>query len=235
MLNLTVNSWLIFNQKKLCILCDQRSHNELPICRDCQADLPWLRTKCQHCSLPLLKPTKDTLLCPNCLKRPPPFYRITAAFHYRFPVNQLIMRGKFNRQPAYLALLARLMIEKLDLSTPPDVLIPVPIHYARLRQREYNQAFLIAKIIAQQLCIKLDCKLIKKSRNTEQQADLDAKARRRNLRNSFSCLKKPPRHVAIIDDVVTTGATATEITRVLRKAGCKRVEIWAIARTGKQD
>lgn len=235
MLTFIKNNWLLNNQSVHCLLCGLRSQRTLPLCTRCEADLPWLTGHCRCCALPLPLSTAGPLLCPGCLKRPPPYQRICAAFQYRFPINQLIMRSKFNRQPVYLALLAQLLIRSLDLSDLPAMILPVPMHPARLRQRHYNQAYLLAKTVAQQLQLPLTTDLLRKTVLTDTQSALDAKARKRNLRNSFRCLQAPAHHVAVIDDVVTTGATATEITRVLKRAGCARVEIWAVARTGKHD
>ena len=233
------NNWLLFNQKKPCVLCRQTTENPDAICSGCAADLPWLTLCCNRCALPLNSTPEHPTLCPDCLKKPPPFTQIIAPFEYRFPIDQMILQAKFNNRSYLLPPLAYLLADKLKQSMTehsriPDLIIAVPLHPSRLLERQYNQSAILAKIVAQQLNIPLSNNLLIKQNKTPHQASLDHKTRQKNLKDSFRCLSTPPTSVAIIDDVVTTAATVTEISRLLLRKGCQNVDIWAIARTGKE-
>jgi ComF family protein len=115
----------------------------------------------------------------------------------------------------------------------PELLLPVPLHPARLRERGFNQAVEIARPLAQALGLPLDLNSCQRRRATAPQAGLEAIERRRNIRGAFALTRPlPARHLALIDDVVTTGSTVAELTRLLKRAGAERVEVWALAKTG---
>lgn len=117
----------------------------------------------------------------------------------------------------------------------PEIMLPVPLHNKRLRERGYDQALLISKALKKQLHgthMEINDQLIKRTVNSVPQQSLDSTARQKNIRNAFTLRGKPEwEHVALIDDVVTTGATVNEITGILKGNGVKRVDIWCIART----
>lgn len=232
------NNWLLFKQNKLCILCQLNPANETQLCHACSNDLPWIHHACQSCGIPLNIHDPARLTCPSCQNKQPSFEQAISPFEYRFPIDQLIQLAKFGHQSHYLIPLAELLSAYLlnhHLATPlPALIIPVPMHRTRLLERQYNQAALLGRQVAKRLQIRFDTTLIMKTTNTPHQADLDRKARQKNLRNSFQCLQKPPASVAVIDDVMTTGTTAAEISKVLKRAGCKKVYIWTIAHTAKQ-
>ena len=172
-------------------------------------------------------------ICGTCLQHPPPFGLCFAPYHYAFPVDVLIKAIKFSQRLAYAELFARLMYQQvarlqIDL---PECLIPVPLHRKRLFSRGYNQAVEIAKPLARCLGIPLLHDAAVRARDTLPQASLAAKARRANVRRAF-LLKQPVRyrHVALIDDVMTTGHTASELAVLFRSAGVERVDVWAAAR-----
>ena len=114
----------------------------------------------------------------------------------------------------------------------PDLLLSVPLHRRRLRQRGYNQALELARPLAQALHVPLRHDRLQRRRHTGAQTELDAVSRRRNVRGAFAVREGValPAHVAILDDVMTTGATLAECARVLRRAGVARVDVWALAR-----
>ena len=145
-----------------------------------------------------------------------------------------MMRLKFGRSLAAGRVLSQLWIDALSESPParPDLLIPVPLHASRLRERGYNQALELARPLAQALTIPLRHDVLLRTRATLAQANLDAKARRKNLRGAFAIVENAalPQHVVIVDDVMTTGATLRECARVLLRAGVSRVDVWALAR-----
>ena len=150
---------------------------------------------------------------------------------YRFPVDRLVQRFKFNRHLAAGRLLAELMLRVLAPRTA-DLLVPVPLHWQRLFQRGFNQAVELAVPISRATNIPLLTTGLSRRRATQAQSGLDARARRKNLGGAFRWrhTKAPPAHVVLVDDVMTTGATAAECTRVLLAAGAGRVDIWTAAR-----
>ena len=174
--------------------------------------------------------------CGRCLKKPPPVDRVHAAFRYGFPVDSLLPRFKFHHDLAAGRELAEAMQLTLaewmaDGSFCPDALIAVPLHRSRLRQRGYNQALELARPLAKEFAIPLLPDGLRRIRNIAPQSGLGALARRRNPRGAFAVgADTLPAHVALIDDVMTTGATVYECARVLRRAGVVRVDVWIAAR-----
>jgi ComF family protein len=174
-------------------------------------------------------------LCGSCLKEPPPYHRTIALFTYQPPIDGWILALKFHHKLIYAQLLGELLIQQLIASYHeedwPELIIPVPLHRMRLVERGYNQTVEIAKVISKRLKIplnRLDCQRVKA---TAPQLSLPAQQRQRNVKNAF-ILKRPlcMQHVAIVDDVVTTGSTAKELTRLLLNNGVQRVDVWCTAR-----
>jgi len=219
-----------------CRLCGSKTRGEPELCPSCRHDLPWLENACRQCAHPLHASHAHNL-CGHCQKQPPAFDRTTALFHYRPPIDHLIRRFKFAEELQVGSLLSGLLAARLaerdgDL---PGVLLPVPLHPARLRNRGFNQATEIARHVGRKLQIETDYRLCRRKRNTQAQSLLSPTARRLNLRNAFAVHHPPGAlHVAIVDDVMTTGHTSNELARAVKKAGAERVEIWVIARAGGQ-
>lgn len=230
----TVYNWLKIKQS--CLLCDESVDTPLPLCSECEADLPWLGSHCGVCALPL---AVDGLVCGHCLKRPPAFGRVEAPWRYGFPVDALINRFKHQaRWPIGRLLgdlLARHLAHAFSEGLPkPDMLLPVPLSPKRQRQRGFNQAQLLGQVISQALDIPQHSDWLQRVGDAPAQQKLDAAARRRNLRGAFTVLPKAQlkaRHVALIDDVLTTGATAQQLARHLLNAGAERVDVYCLART----
>lgn len=224
------NCRLFFNQS--CALCSTFPATETGLCEGCHTDLPWLVAACRRCAEPLT--SHQDLLCPNCVKDPPPFDRTHAAFRYSFPINQIIPTVKYHRRPAMLGWLSRslaqLMRDRLE-NDIPEALIPVPMHPWRSFRRGFNQAELIAAILGQELGIPVIEKGISRKAGGAHQAELNRQERLANLRHSFQVRRTLPASVAIVDDVMTTGATARELARTLREHGAVHIQIWALART----
>ncbi|TAH44521.1 MAG: ComF family protein [Dokdonella sp.] len=214
-----------------CLLCAAPALGTLDLCAACLADLPRNHACCRRCALPL---GQSAELCGECLKREPPFASAWAPFRYAHPLNLLEARFKFQRDLAAGRLLARLMVDAATASMPPlpAALLCVPLHESRLRERGYNQALELAKPLARGLHLPLLPNSLHRVRSTQAQSGLDARARRRNLRGAFEldADARLPDHVALLDDVMTTGSTLRECARVLRKAGVQRVDVWALAR-----
>jgi len=126
--------------------------------------------------------------------------------------------------------MAEALMERVGDSAP-EALVPVPLHRARLRERGFNQAVEIARPLAARLGIELDLNCCERVRNTAEQTRLDAAQRSRNLRDAFRVVRQVPyRHVAIVDDVLTTGSTVASLAGTLRAAGVEEIEVWSCAR-----
>ena len=233
---LQVYNWLKITQT--CLLCDERCAATCPLCAGCRADLPWLGTHCDVCALPLVT---SGLTCGQCLRHPPAFTQVQAAWRYAFPVDSLITRFKHQARWPYGRLLAELLAEHLRQAfaaglARPDLLLPVPLARQRLRQRGFNQAGLLARWLGRGLRVPFEQDWLRRTRDTPAQQSLDAASRQRNLRDAFAL---GPRaqvaglHLALVDDVLTTGATAHSLARLLIGAGAARVDVYCLARTPK--
>lgn len=217
-----------------CLLCGQSGSRQRDLCAACAADLVRNDMCCPRCAVPL---ETSAPLCGECLQREPSFAAAFAPFVYCSPLDQLVTRLKFGGSLAAGRVLSELWIDVLRSTRPPrpDALIPVPLHPGRLRERGYNQALELARPLAQTLRIELCDDLLARVRVTAAQSNLDAVARRKNLRGAF-CVgsdRPLPAHVAVVDDVMTTGATLQECARTLLRAGARRVDVWALARAPK--
>jgi ComF family protein len=211
-----------------CVLCGAATRNGGMMCGPCRADLPCITVCCACCATPL--PVQG--LCGRCQRHPPPYNHVRAAFSYQAPVDFLIQRMKFSQRLGYARLLGDLMMESLrGEGDIPEAIIPVPLHKARLRQRGYNQAVELARPVARAMGVKIDHRSCVRTRATPSQVSLDAALRRRNVRGAFDLVRSLEyRHVAIVDDVMTTGSTVAELARLLRRNGIERVDAWICAR-----
>ncbi len=211
----------------LCLLCRQPSPHPL-LCPHCAADLPRLAQPCVLCGHPL--PIAGTT-CGHCLRHPPPWDRLFALGDYGFPYRALLHQLKYAHQPLPALLLGRQMAAALPPPPWPQVLLPVPLHWWRAWRRGYNQAEELAHALSQASGIPVDSRLLKRVRSTPSQTRLSRRERRRNLASAFRVGNHAYRHVALLDDVVTTGSTAAILTRLLRASGVETVEVWAVCRT----
>ena len=217
-----------------CRLCGGASGRVPGLCMPCLANAPWITTACPSCSR-ALPVGHDTQFCGRCQRHPPSFEATTALFHYRPPIDYLVKRMKFAGELTLVPVLASLLAARLRTRAAalPELLIPVPLHRTRLRERGFNQATELARRLGRELNIKTGLHCCQRHRNTQPQSLLSPTARRINLRNAFSLHNTPPaRHVAIVDDVMTTGHTSNELARVLKQSGVEQVEVWVIARAG---
>lgn len=212
-----------------CLLCGARGQGGLSLCAECAAEIPRNVACCARCALPLATPAA---LCGRCLRRAPPWDAAWVPFRYAWPLGPLETRFKFGGDLAAGRTLALLWSQSARPAGLPQAIVPVPLHHARLRQRGYNQALELAKPLAGALGVPLLRDVLQRGRATAPQTDLSAIARRRNVRGAFVLRDGHdlPAHVAVLDDVFTTGATLGECARVLKRAGVARVEAWALAR-----
>tara|TARA_R110001592_G_scaffold291131_2_gene560441 strand:- start:46231 stop:47022 length:792 start_codon:yes stop_codon:yes gene_type:complete len=238
--------------QRSCYLCDETTKEHAYFCDDCDLDLPKLTTKCSNCCLPVSLETKDAftgkLLCGECISSPPSFSQTVCIFEYQFPINQIIKRIKYSSQRYWIRPLSHLLIvEVIDAYQHtnhlawPDMLIPIPIHKSKTKVRGYNQAELIAQRLAKKLHIPLAKKILIKTKSTETQVQLNKLERMKNLQGSLSISTKyfnsnslKDKHIALIDDVMTTKATCELASRLLLEAGATQVDVWCLARTPKR-
>ncbi len=211
------------------------------LCQGCRSDLPGNGTCCQRCGLPLiLARPRPGLTCGECLKHPPAFDRAFIPWRYQFPVDRMISRYKYQGQRQYARpLLAEMTIRVQALlaeqpQRTPQLLIAAPMHRKRQRKRGFNQAAEIAEAISAGTGIPWTDRLLQRTRPTPPQSGLNRRQRLGNLRGLFGISGEVPAHVALVDDVVTTGATAGTLARLLRRHGAATIEVWALARTPAQ-
>lgn len=221
-----------------CLLCLERGRDRC-LCPDCLADLPWLPSACRLCALPLAEAPEAMHgqcaddICHDCRQAPPPWQAARAQFIWDFPVDRLVAALKYHGRLALADLFGTLLAERADPMQLPDLLLPVPVHAGRLRQRGCNQAALLAQAAAHALGLACDVHSLRRVRDTAMQKTLDPAERLANLQAAFAW-QGPAlagRRIALIDDVMTTGATFGAICPLLQAAGAGSIEVWAVART----
>lgn len=232
-----LNNWLTNIQDwllpRLCPACGDPTGPGRELCPGCERNLPVLRHACPRCAIPYEHPDTHGE-CGACQKQPPAFLRTVALYHYAPPVDHFIRALKFHQQLGLAQLLGIRLAQRLLLEAArPDLIIPVPLHRARLRERGYNQALEIARPVAQALGVPLDFRSLRRVRATVPQTGMTVKERRKNLRGAFALRDEnvvQNRRVALVDDVMTTGSTVQAAAQCLRAAGAMEVTIWVIAR-----
>lgn len=223
-----------------CVLCRAGAPPGRSLCVECCGELPRAAPGCPRCGLPLAgvgHGGSEAPLCGRCLRHPPAFDALFAAYTYGGPMAWLVQQLKFRRRLALAGLLGGLLAEALaecgrdSGDARPERLVPVPMHGARLRERGFNQALELARPVARRLGMPLERHACRRVRATRAQSDLPLAQRGRNVRAAFAVEPRfEAAHVAIVDDVVTSAQTAHELARALRRAGVRRVEVWTLAR-----
>jgi ComF family protein len=240
-----------------CVLClDPGRPPTLDLCPACEADLPVVGPSCGRCGEPSAEPRRkrevdsaagpvgcspdaspgesvDAVDCARCTAHPPPYAASVAAFRYAWPVDALVRGFKYQKRLSHGRVLGTLLAEAVLArgAALPDAIVPVPLHPARERERGYNQAWELARVAGRVLRVAAWPTACARVRETPPQAGLDAAARRTNVVGAFA-VRRDVRgaHVAIVDDVMTTGATVAALAVALRMAGARRVDAWAVAR-----
>lgn len=209
-----------------CLLCGESGQQDI-WCAACDAAMPYLNpSHCPVCALP----TWDGAVCGHCLKNPPHFKRTVAVFAYAFPLNKLILALKFGEKFQLANRLGNALCGRIDKR--PDCLVAMPLHPARLQERGYNQSLQLARSIGRQLDLPVLTLACQRVRNTSSQSSLPWKQRNKNVRKAFVCSSEVAgKHIAIVDDVMTSGATLNELASALLNAGATEVSAWVIART----
>lgn len=229
-----------------CPLCEapaQRAHRKpapetgkshAPFCSDCAAALPWYTaSRCPQCALPTLNGAH----CGICLQHPPAFDHTLTPFRYAYPLDRLLQQFKYYQQLAIGKLLAESVlphVQRMLAANRPEVMIAMPMHAQRVRQRGFNHALELARHLQPALKIPLDIEGCIRVLDTPTQAGMDMKTRTRNLRGAFAAQKRwQGKHVLVIDDVMTTGASMHALAKVLKQAGAEQVSALVFARTLK--
>ncbi len=214
----------------VCVACGGEIDDARLLCADCVRHLPRIAEPCGACGEPRAGPR---LVCARCLGNPPRWQRLVAPFAYRGLARQYLLQLKFHEATWLGRVLCDAGLDAFRAAEiRPEALLPVPQHRARLLERGFNQAEFVARRLAGKLGIAFDRRALTRLRETEPQSGLSAARRRDNLRGAFAYApRRAYRHVAVVDDIVTTGSTADEITKLLHRAGVDHVEIWALART----
>ncbi len=226
---LRINNWLYFNQ--ICFLCQIRKSNQIGLCDGCLADLPYLYHPCPRCALPR---SDSNAVCTTCINSEFAFDSAWAPLIYTFPLGAVFAQIKRGKNPNALRWMTKLFIdlipEQPHLSSE-YTLIPVPMHSLDRLTRGFNQTEIIGRQLASALSLHYRDRLLTKTRRTAHQVGLNRQQRLSNLTNSFNLNAAPPTKVILIDDVMTTGATASCLANLLKSSGCQQVHLWTLCRT----
>ena len=222
----TLGNWIY---PSICPRCRLAVNKEEGLCKGCRQDLSLNDSSCPRCSIP----STEGLICGRCLNAQSPLSESKIPFLYRPPLVKLIHRYKYRKELPLARPLGRLFINgspTLD-HTATDLLVPVPLHPSRIRERGFNQSVELARYIGKQLDLPVTTRAVKRIRATPPQAALPLVKRRFNIRGAFCCPEPlSVKSVAIIDDVVTSGATVEALGECLKKSGVETVKVWALAR-----
>ncbi len=231
-----INNWLTNIQDwllpRLCPGCGDWAGAGRELCPGCESSLPLITNACPRCAAPYEHPDLRGE-CGHCQQHPPAFTRSVALYRYESPVDHFIRELKFHHRLGLARMLGERLAVRVLHEPRPDLILPVPLHRRRLRERGYNQALEISRPVAQKLGVKLDITGVERIRDTTPQTKLSPGARRRNLRRAFRAkCEYSALSVALVDDVMTSGHTAEHLARELIKAGAREVQIWVVARAG---
>jgi ComF family protein len=228
-------SLLEFFLPRMCLFCGVPVGEEaaVAVCPACEAQIQWVESPlCDCCGVMFAERDGPDHVCGECQADPPPFARARAAALYDGPVTQAITRFKFSRQLALLPVMQHWLKRPLclELVAAADLLAPVPLHRKRIKHRGFNQALLLAQAFPQ---ARVAREAVVRTRHTQPQVGLKPKERRDNVKGAFAVTDPAlvkGKHVLLVDDLYTTGATVKECARVLLKAGASRVEVLTVAR-----
>jgi ComF family protein len=219
-----------------CLLCGGSGQAPaFDLCAQCEAQLPQNRAACLRCAQPL---SLEAALCGACVRRAPRFDAAFCPFVYAYPLDHMVRALKYHGSVAYARVLGELLAARLRAqprASLPEMLLPVPLAAGRFRERGYNQAIELGRYVERGLEVPMRADVLLRIRETREQAGLPRQERRKNIRGAFALAGlaaqlRPTRHVALIDDVITTASTVNELARLLKANGVKRVEVWAVAR-----
>ncbi len=215
-----------------CLLCGAHLAKDADICGACKQALPRGRAACARCAANTALDATDAV-CGECQTNPPAFVATRAAFQYAAPLDKLIQDLKYRERLELSRVLGNYLADYLvdKQESLPDVIVPVPLHASRLRERGYNQSLEIARFVAGRFNLPINITGVKRVRATLPQTELSREQRRKNLRGAFSAAQTfAGLEVAIVDDVMTSGYTADALARCLIQNGAEKVTVWVVAR-----
>ena len=215
---------------RICRLCGLETDRGIDLCGPCERSLAWNRNPCPRCGLP--QPASKTGCCPRCIDQPPLFGATVAPLLYEGAVRRWVHAAKSSRGLGEAKLLSGLLAHGVLSAGAcmPDALVPVPLTGARLFRRGHNQAVLLAAPLARRFRIPVQRANLRRAGGGKPQRGQSRGARARSVRGVFRATARFEGHLAIVDDVMTTGATAAELALTLLAAGAERVDVWAVAR-----
>jgi ComF family protein len=211
-----------------CFLCGAHSGSRC-LCRGCESDMPQLGRSCPQCALPSGSGNGSGIGCGACLRHAADYDLTLAAWRYDFPCDRLLHAFKYRGHLALAHYMASTVADKIDKQV--DLIIPMPLHKRRLAERGFNQAVELGRVLARLTRTPMSTQLAKRERDTAPQAGLPHAERQANLRGAFSCRPRlDGMRLAVVDDVMTTGATLNELARTLKRAGAAHIQNWVVAR-----
>lgn len=213
-----------------CLLCASRVDNgKSLVCQRCMTDLPWQTgSRCPQCGVAVA----TDRICGHCLQSPPAFDATISVFTYAYPLDAILQQYKYANRLIVAELFGKLLAEALSRAPLPDVVIPMPLHPHRLKERGFNQSVEMAKVMGRERKLAIDVNLCRRIRLSPPQASLPLKQRIKNMRNAFTCDGRlDGLKVALVDDVMTTGASLNALAEAVKKAGAATVQCWVLART----
>lgn len=215
----------------VCVLCGDPAEGT-EICSRCREALPWNDEFCDCCGQPLPIGRLADIFCETCQRKRPPFTKARAPLVYDFPVDAVLKAIKFRRQLWYVPALAELLLESLERDFPGvDALVPIPLHRVRQMRRGFNQARELCLPLRRRTALPILMQTIRK-RATAAQTGLNAAERRKNMKNAFAVRGRlESRYPLIVDDVITTGETCSQLAVELLKAGAESVSVLTVARS----
>lgn len=214
------------------MLCTAAKGGDLGLCVECVNSLPWhQQAHCPQCGLAAV----NNQVCGHCLKSAPAFDRTRTLFRYAYPLDAMLQRYKYGHLLTMAETFGRLLADVIATDTKndlPDIIVPMPLHPQRLQERGFNQAVEIARVVGNQLQLKLDTQSCARIKLAPPQVSLPLKQRVQNMRGAFSCeTRLDGLRIALLDDVMTTGASLNALAKTVKAAGASHVECWVIART----
>lgn len=219
----------------VCVGCERLSQRDIDLCLSCEDKLSHNTRYCGHCALPLYTPAPT---CGRCQNETTHFNQALSRFVYEGDISTQIHAFKYHQKLAHGRVLSELLVNSIQArykpSELPDVLVPVPLHWQKLIRRGYNQAHEISRILSHRLNIPIQHNILQRVQRGLKQSELSRKHRLSALKGVFAVSSKAQitgKHIALIDDVMTTGATASTLAALLKQAGCNTVDVWTLART----
>lgn len=228
----SISDWIL---PHICCLCGEKTDTNRDLCVVCRATLPWVEDRCYRCGLRMEERDQNLAICGVCTENPPIFERLCSLFSYDAPVSKLITGLKFSKQLAYGRILGDMLADAVlnewyTDSPLPQAIIPMPLHRQRLKKRGYNQALELIWPTIKRSKIRL-LEDVQRVRSTRPQSNLNLEQRMHNMKNAFELSNSLNiQHIAIVDDVVTTGNTVKTICSTLKENGILHIDIWCICR-----